>query len=525
MMKLNKKEILALVIILILQTVLYLTWSFQKAYIHMDEAYSLGLSSYDKVEIQHNEDFYDTWHTKDYYEDYLSLQDDEKTDFRPVYENQKNDVHPPFYYLFLRLGMFFDGGHYSKWPGVIINMIIYLFITVLMYLISKRLLQKEKHSKEKALVVTFLAAITMASISSVLYIRMYALATLNIVLTTYLHLLLSEDENRLRTMILIGITALIGSLTHYYYLFFLAAMFLLFALRFFQDKKYNLLIKYSMVMVIAGIASLSIFPHSIQHMFFGYRGQGFISKLKNTEVFLKNLLAYLAKLDLFTFHCLLTAVLIVILVIYSIQRFKKKFSKYHNPNPINARTIWVPTLFYGLIVSVASPWIELRYIMPVCGLVFITVAYYLYLWLRTVLSEKKCNAFFAVFFTLLIIAPFGLKITPESAFVSRKEMVDLATESHSSPALYMFNSGENRFLDDILLFSIIDESYVAKDMDCTEENIKTIFKDKDLSNGFFVFINSGQENDDLLAVIKKATNKQESPYIYRLNACDVYFVK
>ena len=28
------------------------------AYIHMDEAYSLGLASYDKVEIQDNEDFY-----------------------------------------------------------------------------------------------------------------------------------------------------------------------------------------------------------------------------------------------------------------------------------------------------------------------------------------------------------------------------------------------------------------------------------------------------------------------------------
>ena len=34
----------------------------------MDEAYSLGLASYDKVEIQDNENFYNIWHDGKYYE-------------------------------------------------------------------------------------------------------------------------------------------------------------------------------------------------------------------------------------------------------------------------------------------------------------------------------------------------------------------------------------------------------------------------------------------------------------------------
>ena len=47
----------------------------------MDEAYSLGLASYDKIEIQDNADFYDTWHDNSYYEDYLAVYIIEKGDY------------------------------------------------------------------------------------------------------------------------------------------------------------------------------------------------------------------------------------------------------------------------------------------------------------------------------------------------------------------------------------------------------------------------------------------------------------
>ena len=89
----------------------------------------------------------------------------------------------------------------------------------------------------------------------------------------------------------------------------------------------------------------------------------------------------------------------------------------------------------------------------------------------------------------------------------------------------MFNSSHNRFLDDILLFSKVDESYVAKDIECTEDNIRKIFEGKDTSKGIVVFINAGQQNDDVLEVIENALSLSESTHLKRLNACDVYHVK
>ena len=103
-MKDRKKEILIISIILVIQTIIFTIVGVNKEYIHMDEAYSLGLANYDKVEIQENEDFYNQWHNGEYYEDYLAVQEKDIGQYKQVYENQKNDVHPPIYYLLLRIG-------------------------------------------------------------------------------------------------------------------------------------------------------------------------------------------------------------------------------------------------------------------------------------------------------------------------------------------------------------------------------------------------------------------------------------
>ena len=51
-MEKKKYEKIIISIILIIQTIIFIIVGANKSYIHMDEAYSLGLASYDKVEIQ-----------------------------------------------------------------------------------------------------------------------------------------------------------------------------------------------------------------------------------------------------------------------------------------------------------------------------------------------------------------------------------------------------------------------------------------------------------------------------------------
>ena len=116
--KMRKSTGFWLAVVIIVQTVVYVFAGANKVYIHMDEAYSLALAQYDKIDITANEDFYNTWHTDQYYQDYLALQEEDQSDWGPVYKNQKDDVHPPLYYVLLRGVMGLDLGRFSKWPGM-----------------------------------------------------------------------------------------------------------------------------------------------------------------------------------------------------------------------------------------------------------------------------------------------------------------------------------------------------------------------------------------------------------------------
>ena len=582
----NKWEIILVATILIIQTIIFVMAGINKSYMHMDEAYSLGLTNYNKIDIQANKDFFNNWHSKEYYEDYLTVNEDEKNNFLPVYENQKNDVHPPFYYLLLRIAMNFHLDSYSKWPGLILNMIIYLFITIFMYLIIKIILQGISGIKKcelKSAIITLMSTITLSTINDAIYIRMYALMTLLIVITTYLHLkLLDKKERTLRLFIKIGVTALIGSLTHYYYLFYLIAIFIMFVIKYLKDRNYKELAMYVCTMLIAGTLSLIIFPYSIQHIFFGYRGQSAITNLTDVSQFLMSIGMYFLIINVYAFNNILWILLIFILGIIIYKKVKKiaviesknKYIKY----------IVFPTLCYFVLVAISSPWKDLRYMMPVCNLIFILVFYYLIALLNNIIKEKTLNVVIIVIFILLCIMPIisnniinlvigedfrkeqessysskqemtinleaesnipidifskfsdvpmdnillfikNFKIEPPAMFSNNRDILEIIKNNENLPALYVLNSSNERFLDDILLFANIDESYIAKDMEYSVANITEIFKNKNTSNGVLIFINDVQENEKILDTIKEALNLDNIIYLKRLNMCDVYLVK
>ena len=543
-MKNKKIEIVVISIILILQTLIYIFVGTKKSYIHMDEAYSMGLASYDRVEIQDNEDFYNTWHSKEYYEDYISVQENEKGRYAQVYENQKNDVHPPLYYLFLRIAMGFSKNGYSKWSGIVVNIIIFIGITLLTYLILQELLKNEKYSEEKSAILALISAITMASLTNVIYIRMYALSTFNIMLTTFLHMkLIKCGKLNSKLLICIGLSALFGSLTHYYYLFFLAMMYLIFAIKFAKEKNWENLGFYTLTMVIAAIISLAIFPYSINHMFFGYRGQGVIDKFKDISMFFENIKNYLAKVNRFCFNEIGFGILLLEICAYIYLKTRKiilkntkkdliendkcldKYEVVQNKEHLyKCKIILAPTLFYFLLVAVASPWIELRYIMPICSLIFIIGIYFAYILLKNIFSERVTNILLSVILISIMISPAIFKIEPEVMFSDKKEIVECLSKELNLPTLYVFYSENNRFLDDIFLFAKLDNSYIAKDLEYTEETINQIFEGKDISKGIIIFINKDDGNEKVLEPLCNTLNFKNVKFLKRMNACNIYYI-
>lgn len=525
-MKKNLKKSAILIILIIIQSVIYIIAGSQKEYLHIDEVYSYGLSNYERVEIQDNEDFYDNWHTKEYFGDYLSIQEDEKGNYKPVYENQKNDVHPPIFYVLLRIAMECTGSRFTKWTGIILNIIVYAFITIFMYLILKKLLKEEKYSNEKASILAFMSSVILASVSNAIYIRMYAILTLNILITIFLHIKLLESEKiNVKLLIEIGMCALIGVLTHYYYLFYLVVVYLIFLVKYLREKKTKELIYYTLTMAIAGITSLIIFPYSIQHMFFGYRGQGVISNLKSIKGILESVIPSIYNLNYYVFNNLLAVVVILIIGILIYNKIlKKSKTEISQKNKQILKIMYLPTIFFFIMASISSPWKVLRYIVPVCGLIFVLTIYYLYKLLQNTSNEKISNIAVSVLLVLTLISPIIFKLEPELLYRDKKEIVQRLSDNSNIPNIYLYESSRGGFLDDLLLFSIVDESYIAKDIDYTIENIQKILKGKDISKGIFVFISENEKSDNILQTVKMATGLGKSEHLKKLNSCNVYYL-
>ncbi len=520
----KSKIAIILILFLIIQTIIFIYVGTKKYYIHMDEAYSYGLANYDKIDIQDNEDFFDNWHDKEYYKDYLSVQEDEVNNYAPVYENQKNDVHPPLYYLILRIAMGFNIDHFSKWIGITVNIVIYAFITIVMYLILTKLLKNEKNFNLKAAVLAFMSSVTLASLSNVIYIRMYALSTLIVLITTLLHIKLLEKEN-VKLLIGIGITALAGILTHYYYLFFLGSIYLVFMFKYIKEKRIKWAIYYTLTMLLAGITSLIIFPYSINHIFFGYRGQSVMTKVENVWEIVKSIFPQVHNLNYYGFSNFLYIIIaaIVIILIYNKIR-KKPIFKISKETKDIIKIIIIPSVIFFTIATITSPWNVLRYIVPVCSLIFIIVIYYLYKLLQTITKENIVNIIMCILFAVMIITPFVFKWEPELLYTNRKQIVQKLQSELNLPTIYFMDTEKSRFLDDILLFTLIDESYVAKNIDYTKQNIQDIVNKKDISKGVIIFINDVQNADKIIPIIKDALGLKNINFLQQLTSCDIYYI-
>ncbi len=469
----------------------------------MDESYSYGLMNYDKLNIADNEDFYQQWHTSAYYEDYLVVNEDELWDAKPVYENQKNDVHPPFYYLLLRISAMFSVNHFSKWTGLILNIVIFVIATIFVYLIANQLFKNRIYS----LLVCAVNGFTLLSLESAIYIRMYELSNLNILIITYLHLKMRKEKQiKCKKLCLLAIALVIGGLTHYYYFIYTLVIYMLFTYQCIKTKNYQNLIRYQIAILCAASIYLLIFPYAIEHILFSYRGVGYGN---GSENLLQNVQTYLVILSKgITNHF----IGIMLVAVYLLCKNKKK-----NGTKVKKEILWlmIPTMVYFMIVAQNSPYTEMRYVIPIYSVTTISLIYLIKTYLRKFWDNKSTLFLLEMIFIVMLYSP---RITGQKLEFTYEKYHDVVTtiQEKNIPIIYVFNKHHNRFLDDIYLFTLVDDSIIL-DYDTLEE-AKEILNEKD---EFILIYNEGTD----INKIKSYLPEYQEHYIQRMNACDIIEMK
>lgn len=519
----NKDKIIIMLLILtiILQVALRIQYGKEKPYLHIDEGYSYGLMNYDKIDIMNNEDFYNNWHQDKYYEDYLTISREEAKDLTPVYENQKNDVHPPLFYLLLRVAASFTIDSFSKWTGIGLNIIIFVITSIMIYLIANKIFKNKLY----AVLVVLVNGFTLAAIDSTIFIRMYALNALNLLIISYLHIVnYNKQELKLKDLCIMSVFIILGSLTHYHYLVFLFILYVIYMIKFIKNKNIKNAVKYTSMMVVSAIISLCIFPYSFVHMFMGYRGQEAISSLQKLSSMWTSLGGYLGILNNYVFNGLFIVILASIFIIVATKLIKNKKITIAVKNR-ELILISIPTIIYFIIIGLISPYIETRYIMPICPLLVITVIYGLKVVLEKVVAKKTTFIILNCLFIIMLFTPQIFNIELMYFYKDKTDIVEYIEENQDIPTLYIFNKEQNRFLDDIYMFTKLDNSYILDSKLFNEEKVREVFDGIDIQNGIIVFINGGLENDECLKTLTEELECSSYKWIKRMNACDIYLVE
>ena len=131
------------------------------------------------------------WMEREAYFDEFVVLEGEGFQYGLVRLVQSWDVHPPVYYWLFHTVCSFFPGQFSKWFGLGINLAAF---GLSMFLLRCLSLKVTGHNEKLSLFVCFFYGFTPAAMSSVVFIRMYALLTVFVYLCAILHVSVIEND-------------------------------------------------------------------------------------------------------------------------------------------------------------------------------------------------------------------------------------------------------------------------------------------------------------------------------------------
>lgn len=239
-----------------------------------DEIFSLGLANNtsdfeffqnDQVEAFGNEM---GWFAGEQYNNYVTVQPEDKWSFANVFKKQGIDNHPPLFYLWVHTLSCFTPDRLNYLGVAFINILSMCGVIVLLYFSMKKIFGDTWYNVVPSIIWVFSNGCNQLTN----YIRMYTLLTFFVMCMVYLHIcFVLEAEFTKKRLVQLAVTVCLGGLTHYYfyfYCFFLAGTyFVMRALEWRKELKERRthFIQFVGAYFVGGMTALAIFPKVIKH--------------------------------------------------------------------------------------------------------------------------------------------------------------------------------------------------------------------------------------------------------------------
>ena len=499
----NKKAGIILSVIIILSLAISTLYMAAKQGFHEDELLTYNLANSSK---QLNVD--GSWNSPEDFNEYLAVSENDRFDYAQVYENQIIDAsHPPFYYALVHTVCSLFPNVFSKWLAYSINVLAMVGILILLFKIGKKVTGNNLY----ALIASGAYALSIACITTTIYLRMYATLTFFVLAFLYMSLVMYEKKNtvRLSDCLMLTLIVILGILTQYYFILFAGLIGLVFLVFKIKERNIKDLIKYIIAAVIGAVIALCIYPYIISNVLGGNRGLGSldISNLEFVTIFtylvykLCTYIQILAK-DLFLNQVWLFALCAGFAVGAGIYF---RFAKKHKLNR-KAMFIIIPALVYFIGISLVSPFNSDRYVMASLPLISMLFTF-AFIKIFELIKNEKVRLILPASVVLASAIAFGM-VTPYYIY-GRTNLYETKTDNcvFVGTAMLEWNKCIDKFMNyDSTM--IVQTSQMSKTLGdelesfATDRGVVTKGKISELAKAYMFNGDTGKETKDSMSVLK-----------------------
>lgn len=471
----NKKDKIINICIYVLFTIALIFVVSQKQSYHIDGFYSYNLAN-SKHSIIVNLDEKTRYEPAEFpFNEYLTVNQNNRFDYENVWDRQTGDVHPPLYYVLLHTISSFFPNTFSKWLSCSINIVALLIILFFVQKIIKQLTD----NKYIFYLVTLSFVLTTGILDSVALCRMYVLAMMWTTIGTYLYLKQVEKDEGIKFYLPIMIITYLGALTHYYVIAYFVLLAIVYGIYLLVNKKYKSVGLFCGSMAVAGIGSIATFPAMLDHIFFGYRGTEAVDNLLDLGTYVKRVTSFFSNIsnELFGNEMLYILILLIVMVII---RFV--MNKRINSNKVQKYIfLIIPTVVYFILVSKIAAYINERYISIIYPMIIIWVYCLLYDSINVIISNKYNKL--TSLLLLLIIVFFGFYHS-EWTYLYRdtKELNEASIKYKDTDCICIYDGNQTEILNNCV--------------ELMNYNSLTILNEEDINN-----INKYIKTDDVVVKI------------------------
>lgn len=364
---------------------------------------------------------------------YIVVNKGERFAYDSVYYNQTQDVHPPLYYMVTHTICSIFYGTFSKWTGLIPNLIFLALMLAILYQFGVRLFESHKIG----IMMMILYGTSTSATSNYTMVRMYQPLALLTLLLAYEFLLLLQSNRPRLVYPAIFLTICSGMLTHYFYLFyaFFVCAFVFFYLL--KERQYQKLWRFS-VAALSGVgAMVLIYPYILTSL----SGQSNLSvdySLKRCMTDIIRMILYMGRGMLLC--AVVGAVGILLLIWITIQQKRQQESQLRTKNTkqsIYALLLIAPAAIAFLVIALVGP-LE-RYAFHLTPFVVLFAGL---VWTCVICNMPKSehvlgNNVLRLGYVVIAFCLVWFVYQPKFLYRDAGESYEIAKQYHTSPCVYM----------------------------------------------------------------------------------------